>query len=48
MILGIGNDLIEIDRVKKIIQQSAGTKFLERILTPDERKLAEQRKGRLV
>lgn len=47
MILGIGNDLIEIDRVKKIIQQSAGTKFLERILTPDEQKLAEQRKGRV-
>lgn len=47
MILGIGNDLIEIDRVKKILNQSSGSKFLERILTPRERELAVARTNRV-
>jgi holo-[acyl-carrier protein] synthase len=44
MIVGIGNDLIEIDRVRKIIQSKAGARFLERILTPAERELAKERR----
>jgi holo-[acyl-carrier protein] synthase len=47
MIAGIGNDLIEIARIQKIIEDGAGKKFLERILTPAEQQLAEERKGRL-
>jgi holo-[acyl-carrier protein] synthase len=47
MIAGIGNDLIEIARIQKIIKDGPGKKFLERILTPAEQRLAEDRKGRL-
>lgn len=45
MIVGIGNDLIEIDRVRKIMESKAGARFLERVLTADERMQAEERKG---
>ncbi|WP_346354866.1 holo-ACP synthase [Azotosporobacter soli] len=34
MILGIGTDVIEIDRIKKAIQNPA---FLERVFSPNER-----------
>ncbi|MEK8131140.1 holo-ACP synthase [Paenibacillus filicis] len=47
MIIGVGSDLLEIERVRKILEQEAGKRFLERILTPGERKLAEKRQRRL-
>jgi holo-[acyl-carrier protein] synthase len=47
MIVGIGTDLVEIARMRKALEQSTGTRFLERILTPAERELAVKRKGRL-
>jgi holo-[acyl-carrier protein] synthase len=36
MILGIGVDLVEIDRIKKILEKT-GERFCERILTENER-----------
>ncbi|MEW9700971.1 holo-ACP synthase [Paenibacillus sp. SI8] len=47
MIIGIGTDLVEIARMRKTLESSTGARFLERILTPAERELAEQRRGRL-
>jgi holo-[acyl-carrier protein] synthase len=47
MIVGIGTDLVEISRMRKALEQSTGSRFLERILTPRERELALKRKGRL-
>ncbi|WP_159888285.1 holo-ACP synthase [Paenibacillus puerhi] len=47
MIVGIGSDLLEIGRVRHILEQTTGSRFLERVLTPAERKLAEKRQGRL-
>jgi holo-[acyl-carrier protein] synthase len=48
MIIGIGTDLLDISRVKKIIEGSVGDRFISRVLTPGERKLAAERQGRLV
>jgi holo-[acyl-carrier protein] synthase len=45
MILGIGNDLIDIRRVEKIIGKY-GDRFLERIFTPLERERSERRAAR--
>lgn len=47
MIIGIGTDLVEISRVRRFIEGDSGKRFLERVLTPEERALAEERKGRL-
>ncbi|TXK82676.1 holo-ACP synthase [Paenibacillus sp. N3.4] len=47
MIIGVGTDLLEIERLRKILESSTGGRFLERILTPTERELAEKRRGRL-
>jgi len=47
MIIGIGNDLIEIDRVKKIMEGKVAEKFIQRILTPVEQKLAKERNGKI-
>jgi holo-[acyl-carrier protein] synthase len=47
MICGVGMDLLEIDRMKKILSGKAAERFLERILTSAERELAHKRKGRL-
>ena len=44
MILGIGNDLIDIRRIEKTVARY-GDRFLRRIFTPDEQKKAERRKG---
>ncbi|NOU93535.1 holo-[acyl-carrier-protein] synthase [Paenibacillus sp. LMG 31456] len=48
MIIGVGTDLLEIARVKAIIESNAGERFIARVLTPAERELASQRQGRLV
>jgi holo-[acyl-carrier protein] synthase len=47
MIYGVGMDMLEINRMKKIMEGKAAKRFLERILTLAEQKLAETRKGRL-
>ncbi|WP_028551787.1 holo-ACP synthase [Paenibacillus sp. UNC451MF] len=47
MIIGIGTDLLDIARVKSILESTAGERFMQRILTEAERELASQRKGRL-
>jgi holo-[acyl-carrier protein] synthase len=47
MIFGVGMDLLEIGRMKKILSGKAAERFLERILTSAERELAHTRKGRL-
>lgn len=47
MIIGIGMDLVEISRVQKIIGTPEGERFLQRVLTEREQKLAGERKGRL-
>lgn len=47
MIYGIGTDVLDIARVKKILSQPAGERFVHRVLAKEERKLAKERKGRL-
>lgn len=47
MIIGIGTDLLDIARVRKILEQSASGRFMERVLTLRERELAAGRQGRL-
>lgn len=47
MIRGIGNDLIDITRVKAAVEHpKTGMRFIERILTAEERKLLNDRIGR--
>ncbi len=46
MILGIGNDLANIERVGRTIERF-GTRFLNRVFTPTEQALAERRKLRV-
>lgn len=48
MIIGVGTDLVELDRVKRILQQPSGARFMERVLTPEEYAYLETRlmKGR--
>ncbi|MGG1552874.1 holo-ACP synthase [Paenibacillus ferrarius] len=47
MIIGVGMDLVEIARLARMLEGTSGERFLERILTPAERELAAQRRGRL-
>lgn len=47
MIVGIGMDLAEISRFHKLLEKPTASRFLERVLTPRERELCEQRKNRL-
>lgn len=47
MIIGVGTDIIEIARVKKLMDQPSGERFVERVLTAKERELAVNRSGRL-
>ncbi|MFH5187179.1 holo-ACP synthase [Paenibacillus sp. TAB 01] len=47
MIIGIGTDLLAIERIRSILSQSSADRFLERVLTPGERELAARRQGRL-
>lgn len=44
MILGIGNDIVQIDRIEKALKRS-GEKFEERCFTAYERKKANSRKN---
>jgi holo-[acyl-carrier protein] synthase len=45
MILGIGNDLIDIRRIEKTIERF-GDKFIQRIFTPIEQKKSDARANR--
>lgn len=47
MIIGVGTDIIEIARVKKLMDQPSGERFVERVLTKKERELAWNRAGRM-
>jgi holo-[acyl-carrier protein] synthase len=44
MILGIGNDLIDIRRIEKTLERF-GDRFIQRIYTSAEQRRAERRKG---
>lgn len=46
MIIGIGTDLLDIARVRAILEQPAGDRFMARVLTAQELQLAEARRGR--
>jgi holo-[acyl-carrier protein] synthase len=43
VIVGIGTDIVEIERIASILRGSTGEKFIERILTPAERVVANKR-----
>jgi holo-[acyl-carrier protein] synthase len=45
MVLGIGNDLIDIGRIERTIARF-GDRFLERIFTADERRRSDRRADR--
>ena len=45
MIIGIGHDIVQVDRVAAVLEGKAGKRFIERILTECERALAEQYTG---
>lgn len=44
MILGIGNDLIDIRRIEKTVERF-GARFIDRIFTPEEQRKAARRHG---
>lgn len=47
MIRGVGTDIVEIERLQKIVESKSAGRFIRRVLTDRERQLAEDRKGRL-
>lgn len=47
MIIGIGTDLLEIERIARILEGPSGKRFLERVLTQREWELAKGRQARL-
>ncbi|WP_127508030.1 holo-ACP synthase [Paenibacillus humicus] len=46
MIIGIGHDLCDVDRIEALLNGASGRRFEERILAPAERKLAAELAGR--
>ncbi|MBT4491494.1 MAG: holo-ACP synthase [Rhodospirillaceae bacterium] len=46
MIIGIGNDLIDIRRIERTLDRF-GDRFIQRIFTPLEQKKAERRRNRV-
>ena len=46
MIIGIGNDLIDIRRIERTLERF-GDRFIQRIFTPVEQRKAEQRHNRV-
>ena len=46
MIIGIGNDLIDVRRIERTLERF-GDRFIQRIFTPLEQKKAEQRINRV-
>jgi holo-[acyl-carrier protein] synthase len=47
MIFGVGMDMLEIDRMKKLLSGASADRFMARVLTHGELELALTRKGRL-
>ena len=47
MITGLGMDLIEIDRIRRVLEGKSADRFLERVLAPEEREAARGKQGRL-
>ncbi|NMI07320.1 holo-ACP synthase [Paenibacillus sp. SZ31] len=47
MIYGIGNDVLEIGRMRKLLSGRHAEAFVKRILTPAEREIAAQRGKRM-
>ncbi|MDN4619347.1 holo-ACP synthase [Paenibacillus sp. PsM32] len=47
MIYGIGHDVLEIKRVTTIMNGSHGQRFIDRILTPAEREIAQTKGAKL-
>ncbi|MBU5355908.1 holo-ACP synthase [Paenibacillus barcinonensis] len=47
MIYGIGNDILEIGRMRKLLSGRHGEAFMKRILTPAERDIAAYRGKRM-
>ncbi len=45
--MGIGTDIVEIPRVRQLLAQPTGERFMQRVLTPAEKRLADERQGRL-
>ncbi|UQZ34721.1 holo-[acyl-carrier-protein] synthase [Paenibacillus sp. PK3_47] len=45
MIYGIGHDVLEIGRIKALMNRGSGKSFLRRVLTEGELELARQRTG---
>ena len=46
MILGLGNDAIDIRRIEKTLERF-GDRFLERVFTAEERRRSDRRNGRI-
>ena len=46
MILGLGNDAIDIRRIEKTLERH-GDRFIERVFTPTERARSERRQGKI-
>ena len=46
MILGIGNDVVDIRRIERVLERH-GERFIERVFTPVERARAERRTEKL-
>jgi holo-[acyl-carrier protein] synthase len=47
MIFGVGLDMLEIDRMKKLLSGTSADRFMARVLTQAEQAIALTRKGRL-
>lgn len=47
LIYGIGHDVLEIERIVKLMNKGLGNKFNQRVLTKQEYRLAELKGGRL-
>jgi holo-[acyl-carrier protein] synthase len=47
MIIGVGVDIVDICRVRTMLEQPTGQRFIERVLTAAERELAGERRSRL-
>lgn len=45
MIIGVGHDLVDIKRIASATEGSMGKRFMERILTAEERELAAECRG---
>lgn len=47
MIIGIGTDLLEIERIERIMTGPSADRFMQRLLTETEQEQAHERQGRL-